>query len=168
MPKIIENLRSALLLEAKRQIAEVGYSATTVRSVAAGCGVAVGTVYNYFSSKDMLIAAFMLEDWLLLIDRLRGLDKTDSRGYLFEIYSSLSGFASKHSRLFNDKDAAKAYGSVLSERHGQLRSQLAQLILPTLTSPDAFVAEFVAESMLTWTMAGRDFEQIYSVIKKII
>ena len=33
----------------------------TVRSVAAGCGVAVGTVYNYFSSKDMLIAAFMLE-----------------------------------------------------------------------------------------------------------
>lgn len=168
MPKIIENLRSALLLEAKRQIAEVGYSATTVRSVAAGCGVAVGTVYNYFSSKDMLIAAFMLEDWLLLIERLRGLDKTDSRSYLFEIYSSLSGFARKHSRLFNDKDATKAYGSVLSERHGQLRSQLAQLILPTLTSPDAFVAEFVAESMLTWTMAGHDFEQIYSVIKKII
>ena len=168
MPKIIENLRSALLLEAKRQIAEVGYSATTVRSVAAGCGVAVGTVYNYFSSKDMLIAAFMLEDWLLLIERLQGSDKTDSRDYLFEIYSSLLGFAKKHSSLFNDKDAAKAYGSVLSERHGLLRSQLAQLILPTLTSPDAFVAEFVAESMLTWTMAGRDFEQIYSVIKKII
>ena len=46
MPKIIENVREQLLTEAKRQIAENGYSATTIRSVAGACGLGIGTVYN--------------------------------------------------------------------------------------------------------------------------
>ena len=60
MPKIIENLRDQLLQEARKQIAERGYTGTTIRSVAGACGVGVGTVYNYFSSKEMLIASFMM------------------------------------------------------------------------------------------------------------
>ena len=63
MPKIIENLREKLVCEAKRQVEELGYANLTIRSVAAVCGVGVGTVYNYFSSKDSLVAAFLLEDW---------------------------------------------------------------------------------------------------------
>ena len=63
MPKIIENVRELLLDTAKKQIEERGYANTTIRSVAGECGLAVGTVYNYFKSKDMLIATFLLEDW---------------------------------------------------------------------------------------------------------
>ena len=63
MPKIIENLREQLLSEAKKQVKERGYAATTVRSVAGACGVGVGTVYNYFKSKEMLIATFVYDDW---------------------------------------------------------------------------------------------------------
>ena len=33
MPKLIENVRTQLLLEAKKQIAERGYAKTTIRSV---------------------------------------------------------------------------------------------------------------------------------------
>ena len=51
MPKIIENIREKLLEEARRQVMEEGYEAMTIRSVAGACGVGVGTVYNYFSSK---------------------------------------------------------------------------------------------------------------------
>ena len=61
MPKIIENLENRLMEEAKKQIQEAGYGAMTIRSVAAGCGVGVGTVYNYFSAKEELIAASLLE-----------------------------------------------------------------------------------------------------------
>ena len=63
MPKIIENLREQLLAEAKKQTSEQGYAKTTIRSVAGACGVGIGTVYNYFESKDVLIASFMVEDW---------------------------------------------------------------------------------------------------------
>ena len=59
MPKIIENLENRLISEAKKQIAEAGYNAVTIRSVAKACGVGVGTVYNYFESKEALLAAFM-------------------------------------------------------------------------------------------------------------
>ena len=52
MPKIIENLDQRLKEEARRQIRESGYSAMTIRSVAAACGVGVGTVYNYYPSKE--------------------------------------------------------------------------------------------------------------------
>ena len=55
MPKIIENVREQLLAEAKKQVFEHGYADTTIRSVARACGLGVGTVYNYFSSKEMLI-----------------------------------------------------------------------------------------------------------------
>ena len=50
MPKIIANVREQIIEVAKRQIEELGYENTTIRSVAKGCGIAVGTVYNYFSS----------------------------------------------------------------------------------------------------------------------
>ena len=63
MPKIIENLPERLAEEARRQIEQSGFSAMTIRSVAKACGVGVGTVYNYFPSKEALVATFMLTDW---------------------------------------------------------------------------------------------------------
>ena len=39
MPKIIENLESKLIEEAKKQVEQSGYGALTIRSVAKACGV---------------------------------------------------------------------------------------------------------------------------------
>jgi len=62
MPKRIENLRENILACAKKEMLAQGFDALNIRNVARGCGIAVGTVYNYFPSKDMLAAAVMLED----------------------------------------------------------------------------------------------------------
>ena len=72
MPKIIENLREILLAASRTLLLEEGYRALTMRQVAGLCHVAVGTVYNYFPSKDMLAAHILLEDWN---DLLRSLQK---------------------------------------------------------------------------------------------
>lgn len=166
MPKIIENIREALLVEAKRQIAERGYQNTTIRSVAKECGVAVGTVYNYFASKDMLIASFVLEDWLGCLDSIARMPKDDRYLFLKFIHEELIAFTRKHDALFSDKDAAKAFGLSVSERHLMLRSQLAELLMPV--AEDKFLAEFVAEAMLCWTMAGKGFEEIYPLLPEKI
>ena len=61
MPKIIQNLENRLIAEAKLQVQTLGYGAVTIRSIAKSCGVGVGTVYNYFPSKEALVATYLLE-----------------------------------------------------------------------------------------------------------
>lgn len=169
MPKIIENVREQLLAVAKKQIEERGYANTTIRSVAGECGLAVGTVYNYFKSKDMLIATFVVEDWQNVLSDVRDIRTSDARAVLKTIYDTLNLFADRHKALFSDPDAAKVFSTVFSERHKTLRSQIAEIILPLCNCGNAeFTAEFAAESLLTWTVAGKDFDSIFNVIEKIL
>jgi TetR/AcrR family transcriptional regulator, cholesterol catabolism regulator len=55
--------RGRVIEAAMALAAEGGYDAVQMRDVAAGAGVALGTIYRYFTSKDQLLAAAMV-DWL--------------------------------------------------------------------------------------------------------
>jgi len=167
MPKIIENLRNRLIEEARRQIKESGYSAMTVRSVAKGCGVGVGTVYNYFPSKDILVASFMLEDWQKCIDAIieTAAASSDPRPVAQCIYEQLLYFMDLHEQLFRDEAAAAASAMSLSRYHGRLRNQLAAPFEKFCA--DAFTRDFIAEALLIWTVAGKEFDEIYRLIEKL-
>lgn len=172
MPKIIENVREQLLIEAKKQITENGYANTTIRSVASACGLGVGTVYNYFKSKDMLIASFMLDDWHECLEGMKKESTSNAEQFLKGIYTSLVEFTEKHTSLFRDNDAVKVFATAFTERHKLLRDQLADMIQPvcdeTAHRNKRFLAEFISESLLTWTMAGRSFDEIYSVLDLLL
>ena len=169
MPKIIENLRDQLLQEARKQIAERGYTGTTVRSVAEACGVGVGTVYNYFSSKEMLIAAFMMEDWQKQLDAMAALPKDQPEALLRGVYEALCAYAAGHQDLFSDEGAAKAISLGFAPRHRMLREQLTGFILPVCTGGNAsFTAAFIAESLISWAMESTPFDTLYPVIHKLI
>ena len=169
MPKIIENVREQLLAEAKKQIAERGYAKTTIRSVAGACKVGVGTVYNYFPSKDMLIASFMEEDWSRSLEKIKK-EYTSPRERLSDIYEMLVDFARAHKVLFTDSDAEAVFHSVSSQRHKLLRDQIADFVRPACREAQEgdFLAEFIAEALLTWTMAGKPFDEIYKMIEKLL
>ena len=167
MPKIIENLESRLMAEARRQIETIGYAATTIRSVAAGCNVGVGTVYNYFSSKDDLAAAYLLEDWNNCIDIIRAASTQteDPKPVVQCIYQQLRLFVQRHKAVFQDKEAAASFTGSFSRYHGLLRSQLASPLESFCSS--RFSANFIAEALLTWTRAGTEFEDLYSMVGKL-
>ena len=165
MPKIIENLENKLMAEAKKQIEEVGYSATTIRSVAKGCGVGVGTVYNYFPSKDDLLAAYLLRDWN---ECVAAIHETSRQSPAPEpvtrcIFDQLLAFSHRHRAIFGDDAAASAFAGSFSRYHGLLRSQLAAPLRKFCRSD--FPAEFIAESLLTWSLAGKSYDQIYTMIE---
>lgn len=172
MPKIIPNVREQLLAEAKKQISEQGYGKTTIRSVANACNLGVGTVYNYFPSKDMLIASFMAEDWICCLARIEHPETMEPEQVLRGIYDVLVEFTSRYGTLFADRDAEKSFAASFAERHKILRDQLVEKIFPLcehLSDGDkGFFAQHIAESLLTWTAAGVSFEKQYSVVKKII
>lgn len=167
MPKVIENVPQQLLAEARRQVATVGYAKTTVRSVAAACGIAVGTVYNYFPSKETLIASFVAEDWKRVYADMAGRSGGSAEGCLRAICDGLTAFTAEHRALFADPDAAKAVSGALLSRHLQLREQLASLIEPYAPSDDGFTARFIAEAVLTWTISNVPFERIYQELNKL-
>lgn len=172
MPKIIPNIREQLLDEAKKQIAEQGYGKTTIRSVANACNLGVGTVYNYFKSKDMLVATFMAEDWKQCFTRAKNHSSDNPKIVLQNIYNALIDFMSRYQPLFHDKDAEKVFAACFTEKHKQLRDQLVELIIPICKQSSAsdkrFLAEFLAESLLTWTVAGTSFDKQYAIVCKII
>lgn len=70
MPKIIEGAREKILANAKRRLFENGYQHLSLREVAKESGIATGTIYNYFTNKDYLIANIMLEDWAVAVEKM--------------------------------------------------------------------------------------------------
>lgn len=167
MPKIIENLPERLVNEAYRQVKERGYSAMTIRSVARECGVGVGTVYNYYSSKEALVAAFMLEDWKRCTAEIAACAETAQgrEPVLWAIYENLLDFMKRHEGILRDETAAVSFTGSFGKYHNLLRSQLAKPIEKFCSEP--FTAVFIAEAMLTWTVAGKDFEELNRVLKRI-
>ncbi len=168
MPKVIENLREKLLAEAKKQIIEHGYACTTVRSVADACGVGVGTVYNYFQSKDMLIAGFVSEDWKAQLSTISSLPSDEPEALLRGIFESLKDFARNNKELFSDADAAKVISIGFASRHKKLRDILAEFILPACRdagfADSRFASEFISEAIISWAMEDADFDTVYGVI----
>lgn len=172
MPKIIENVREQLLAEAKKQVAERGYANTTVRSVASACGLGIGTVYNYFESKEMLIATFVYEDWKKYLDEMKKLPTNDPKRLLRGIYDSLRSFVADNEKLFSDEDAAKQISGGSASRHRMLRNQISEFILPVCEKEEGatqrFTAEFLAEAVICWSMENADFDTVYPILEKII
>ena len=173
MPKIIENIRENLLSEARMQVMEQGYATMTIRSVAGACGVGVGTVYNYFPSKDMLVASFMLEDWQACIDEIGKCCEVsmDPQAVLQCVYDELKSFITEYSGLFQDADAGASFAKEFMQRHKLLRAQIAQPLQKICMMQDKvapeLLAEFVAENMLTWTLSDKVFEEIKSILLQL-
>lgn len=167
MPKIIENLRSKLVEQARLQIEQAGYSAMTIRSVAKGCGVSVGAVYNYFPSKEHLAAAFMLEDWNCCMERIQlaaGNAKSPSM-VMRCIYDQLNAYTTLHSKMFSDPAAIAGFSGASGQYHAMLRGCLAKPLRRFCR--DDFTADFIAEALLTWTVNGKGYEEIANVVQKL-
>ena len=167
MPKIIENLPQRLLEETRRQIEEIGYGSLNIRTVAKNCGVGVGTVYNYYRSKDELAAAVLLEDWSVCVNNISTCSEQveTPECLLHTVYNELTAYVLRHRSLFHDMKAVTAYSGSLIRYHDLLRTQLAQSLRRFCR--DGFMAEFIAESMLTWTVAGASFEAIYDLLRRL-
>ena len=173
MPKIIENVRGMLIDEAKTQIAINGYENVTIRSIAKGCGLGLGTFYNYFKSKETLIATFLLEDWKKRISNITVANEgeKDPMVVVHALYVQVKDFIRVHNSIFSAPAAIKSFNMTGSNYHKFVINQVAgpiynACVLAKLENPE-FLSLFVSEAVITWTVAGKDYEEIAAIISKL-
>ncbi len=173
MPKIIENVRGLIIDETQKQIAEKGYDNVTIRSIAKGCSLGLGTFYNYFKSKDMLIATFLLEEWNERIGRVTAISEreADPMVIIRNIYDELKDFMESHNSIFASQSAIKSFNNMAGSYHKVLRSQISEPIYKVCLiggceNPE-FLSQFAAEATLTWAVAKKDYDEFAAVIRKL-
>jgi AcrR family transcriptional regulator len=94
MPKIYDDLTEKILKEAKTIIVSKGYSRLNMREVAKASGIAVGTIYNYFPTKDTLMSELMYQYWMEFVAAIQQVQQEDCELFVKfrKIYCLLESF----------------------------------------------------------------------------
>lgn len=104
MPKIILNIKETILKESKLLLIEKSYNGFAIRELSKRCNISVGTIYNYFSTKDAVINAVFYEDWNRALKRMEHINikyKTIEEK-LNEVYKELETFLSTYINIFQE------------------------------------------------------------------
>ena len=127
MPKIIEGAKEMILECTRKHLSETGYTSLSLRLIAKECHLGVGTIYNYFPSKDDLVAHIMLEDWFKCLSEMdRHIDTAkDAETGLIQIHHDLKNYCIHYESLFKE---AESSAHVVSSRHDLLVNQMKERI----------------------------------------
>lgn len=132
MPKIIENLKETIILEGRKLLSNKGYKELNVREIAKNCNIALGTFYNYFSTKDDLILEIVREDWRQISDLIEELKRTDEscKEKIRKIYLSLEFFISSYISIFIEMAMPKnhSFDHMSHDKFYLLYGKLSELI----------------------------------------
>ena len=163
MPKIIENLEENILSTAKEQLFTKGYSNMTMRGVADGCGIAVGTVYNYYKSKDVLVAQIMLKDWKEILANVKsGCEASIDIHEGFKImYDGIASFVDLYDVVWSQYGKDVYIRREMPIQFGWLISQLSSILSEVLVrchnEQDSYIPEFLSEILLN-AATKKDFK----------
>ena len=175
MPKLIKNAKENIVKEAKALLLTEGLSGLNMRTIAERVGVAAGTLYNYFPSKEHLIVSIMLEDWVSMLKELEeSLPNAQSAIQGLEmIFDAIQDFSDHHRATWQNQHQFKQFTVMRQKYHGVLIEQLCELILPLGNRFgflfDETVAAFLSEVLLAGgSYPNSKFLFLAPCLKKIV
>jgi len=94
LSRLIENPKQLILTKAKEILYKEGYNKFSMRSLSKKCDIALGTIYNYYSTKDELLIEMMTDYWKEHLYILQDIVNSDDTVYikLNEMFNKLSIF----------------------------------------------------------------------------
>lgn len=167
MPKVIANLRESILTQARTLLLEQGWSALTIRAVAAKCSVAVGTVYNYYPSKDALVAGILLEDWDHAMADMRQATETAAtlQDGIRSIAHALCNYEAQYQDIWHEYAQVYDAAKLMKQYHEPLIRAISEALHALLTRfdkpKDDVLPVFLAEILLH--IAGSGIEQYQQI-----
>ncbi len=145
--------KEEILKTSRELIQQKGWSAVNIRSVAAACGVSVGSIYNYFGSKAELVGATVESVWCEIFQSPKdGGVFQDTQACIAWMYGRMEygckqypGFFTLHSLGFMREDKADGKRRMQQTWQHILEGLCAVLKRDTKIRPDAFNEQFTAE-----------------------
>lgn len=142
-----------ILKTSRELIQQEGWSAVNIRSVAAACGVSVGSIYNYFDSKSALVGATVESVWCEIFHRPKaGAVFQDTQSCITWLYERMEygckqypGFFTLHSLGFIGEDKSDGRRKMQQTWQHILEGLHSVLQQDTKVRPDAFTEQFTAE-----------------------
>ena len=130
MPKIIKDPEDRILQAARKRLLDRDLSSFSLRGVAADCGIAVGTIYNYFRDKESLMAAVMAQDWAKAREeaRMELAEAPSLREGLVCICRKIRFFCLLYQEVWSSHPAGGDFSTRYRMRHELLLSQITEMI----------------------------------------
>ena len=126
MPKIIEDVKNRILCAARKRLLGGDLSSFSARGIAEDCGIAVGTIYNYYRDKESLIAAIMAQDWQAELQKAGeavAAAPSIEAGILC-LYEAMVAFSRVYESVWAAYPTGEGFGSLYRARHKLLLSQI--------------------------------------------
>ena len=175
MPKIIKDAKETIVKEARALLAENGASKLNMRALAESAGVAAGTLYNYFPSKEDLITEVVREDWVKMLDAVeKKLPAASSAIMGLEmLFAAISDYREKHAFLWSTIRASKKFQKKQLDYHREMIEEICDRVrilgmhFGFLSDPS--VAPFISEVLLAGGMyPGAQFSFLAPCLKLIV
>lgn len=180
MPKVLsENIKDEILTTTRRLVVEEGYNKISIRDITQACGIATGTFYNYYNSKQDVLSTLLADDWnrmqLFLKARPLSAELTVTM-QLEEVFDSLKAMMKSVHELwaqgFPDDFASEAMYKMAQVKKELLSdlTQSVQRIIHGHTEPEkeAFLAGFIARMFFNYAYDETTrFNDIRFILEKI-
>lgn len=174
MPKMIPELQEKFIAAARKRIFDGESGKMTIRQIAADCGTATGTVYNYFPSKQVLIAAVIQEDWDQCIQQMDvhiETARTAMEG-LQGICAALRTFTIRHSLFWDHYGASGITRGKLTTYHHQVINQIDSPVRALLERFDLlfdpYLSTVIAEILLHAARSDNGFSRVEPTLNKLL
>ena len=170
MPKVLLGVRSQIMEAVRRQLVDGGYDALTLRSVAAECGISIGTIYNYFESKEALVSTFMTEEWVTALAdvSLACIEAVSPRDAFQHLFDTLVEYYRKYGCVIQGFPAACYVLFSMRKTHEKMREQMIRLIKPVVERfsriNQPLLCEFLTDAVIVESQRGYPFSEFYSII----
>ena len=155
MPKIIPGLQEKILQTARTILLEEEDSAFSMRSIAERCGIACGTIYNYFPGKDSMLAAILMHDWMDILERMHASvqqAQSFSAG-IRSMYDIMSEFVNCYRGIWLRYSGSARDIPMQDKRHEQMILQIKECVSELLArfapKQTQKLARLLSESILT-------------------
>ena len=177
--------KEVILGVCRRLAAEKGLAAINMRSVAQECGVALGTLYNYYTDKDALLLAVVEDIWKEIFHRGQecrtGLSFPEHVGYLFDCVQQDAArypdFFAGHSLLIAKARRGEARSTMEHYFEHMKAGMLTVLRADSAVRPGAFspglsesqVVDFALDHILLLLMQGRtDCTALVELLRRLL